>query len=483
MSLSSGTISGSGDIEESKEEGDLEEEKSGEADSTAATPVTPQVNVDAVAQRLSMLKTLNMSLSSSIPLIDLCSTDKPHSLAALVSSCRGLIFHATKAPFFQSVLESTKRSSNDQFDLKLSRSRAVKHARTGVPDVDARFMCFSQAFRAMHVMSPATLRGKGQLYKVIFMGEYSIDAGGPYRESFAMYTMELESPALPLLLRTPNGRHAAGQHRDKWVFHPGSTSMLHLEMFSFLGKLMGIAIRSKNYLALNIAPIIWKLLVKETPTRDDIEAIDVFHQQSNNRLRNIHKDGIDADSFGNCFFETFTAVSIDDRVVDLVPGGSTLDLTFENRFEYCDLADQYRMHCFDRQVEAVRSGLAQIVPITLLSLFTWDQLESMVCGNPGVDIALLKSITEYSSCSATDRHVELFWQAVTEFNMEERAALIRFTWSRSRLPLTAKDFSQRFKIQSFNRSPPDSYLPVAHTYVNPLLLFNLILVFTFFSLL
>lgn len=50
-----------------------------------------------------------------------------------------------------------------------------------------------------------------------------------------------------------------------------------------------------------------------------------------------------------------------------------------------------------------------------------------------------------------------------EFSNEERSALIRFTWGRSRLPLTADTFTQRFKIQSFDRSPPDAYFPVAHT--------------------
>lgn len=50
-----------------------------------------------------------------------------------------------------------------------------------------------------------------------------------------------------------------------------------------------------------------------------------------------------------------------------------------------------------------------------------------------------------------------------EFDNEERAALIRFVWGRSRLPLKAGDFTQRFKLQNFARSPADAYLPVSHT--------------------
>lgn len=97
------------------------------------------------------------------------------------------------------------------------------------------------------------------------------------------------------------------------------------------------------------------------------------------------------------------------------------------------------------------------------TLCTWSQLEVMVCGKPDVDVALLESVTDYSSCSASDAHIQYFWQAMREFTNEERSALLRFIWGRSRLPLSAADFPQRFKLQSFNKRPYDAYYPVAHT--------------------
>jgi E3 ubiquitin-protein ligase HERC2 len=50
-----------------------------------------------------------------------------------------------------------------------------------------------------------------------------------------------------------------------------------------------------------------------------------------------------------------------------------------------------------------------------------------------------------------------------DFTDEERSMFLRFCWGRSRLPLTAAAFPQRFKLQSFGRSPADNYLPVSHT--------------------
>ena len=108
-------------------------------------------------------------------------------------------------------------------------------------------------------------------------------------------------------------------------------------------------------------------------------------------------------------------------------------------------------------------GFATIVPQRQLCLFTWEEVEMMVVGSPTIDLALLRSVTEYSGCRADDKHVKFFWQALKEFTHEERTAFLRFTWGRTRLPLNKDQFPQRFKLQSFSKSPPDSYYPIAHT--------------------
>lgn len=55
--------------------------------------------------------------------------------------------------------------------------------------------------------------------------------------------LRVQSTALPLLIRTPNGRHAAGMGRDRYVPNPGAVLPAQVEMFVFLGKLMGHALR------------------------------------------------------------------------------------------------------------------------------------------------------------------------------------------------------------------------------------------------
>jgi len=295
------------------------------------------------------------------------------------------------------------------------------------------------------------------------MGERSVDAGGPYRESWSMYAQELMSDHVPMLLRSPNGRHAIGYNRDKFMPHPGSTSTTHLEMFVFLGKLFGMAIRTKEYLAVNIAPACWKLLGGEQLTPGDLEEIDHMAIQSLNSLREIEKQGVDESTFEDVIFETFTTMSSDDREVELKLNGAEIPVTFQNRHEYCDLVLRYRLHEFDQQAAALRQGLGTMVPLRLLSLFTPGEVEALVCGSPELDLPLLKQSTEYSGVSESDQHVRFFWDALESFSNEERQMFLRFTWGRTRLPMTLNDFPQRFKIQAFNSSPADQYYPVSHT--------------------
>ena len=70
-------------------------------------------------------------------------------------------------------------------------------------------------------------------------------------------------------------------------------------------------------------------------------------------------------------------------------------ITPENRHEYVRLALNYRLHEFDSQVAAVREGMSKVIPVPLLTLFSGNELETMVCGSPDIPLCLLKSVATY----------------------------------------------------------------------------------------
>jgi hypothetical protein len=92
---------------------------------------------------------------------------------------------------------------------------------------------------------------------------------------------------------------------------------------------------------------------------------------------------------------------------------------------------RFRVSEFKLQFEALRRGLATVVPHSLLSAYTWDELERKVVGTD-FDVDLLQRMTEYRQTSETEPHVKFFWQMMREiFGAEERAKFLTFGTQRS----------------------------------------------------
>lgn len=50
-------------------------------------------------------------------------------------------------------------------------------------------------------------------------------------------------------------------------------------------------------------------------------------------------------------------------------------VTFADRLQYCDRAIAFRFGEFDAQVRAIKRGLATIVPLRMLRLFSWHEVQ------------------------------------------------------------------------------------------------------------
>ncbi|OQR81938.1 HECT E3 ubiquitin ligase [Thraustotheca clavata] len=422
-------------------------------------------NHDLLANRFKYLQTFNIAMHRLLTWVHFSLEPNPGSLAAMILHSRGLIFNKLKKTLWDSSLKRSQRASTT-LDLILNRPKAMRQRASSVVDEEARSALFTQAFRQLNAAENYHFRRSDNVYYVKFLGENAEDAGGPYRETFCQYSCELQSSQLPLLLRTPNAAHNVGAFREKWVLNPGafgSQSRLRRRLFEFLGKIMGAIVRSRDYIALDLALVMWKWLVHEPLQVSDLESMDRMLVQSMAKIRTIDSLGVTEEMFEDIVLETFTTLSTDNRMVEIKPNGKSIPVTFATRCEFADLVEHFRLHEFDQVLRYVELGLGKVLPLQYLHLFTANEFEKMVCGSPEVSISLLQQCTEYSSCAATDQHIVWFWATLNAFSHQERSAFLRFVWGRSRLPNSVAEFPQWFKLQSFSKTPADSYLPVAHT--------------------
>jgi len=173
--------------------------------------------------------------------------------------------------------------------------------------------------------------------------------------------------------------------------------------------------------------------------------------------------------FSDVIDYSFEIVGADGKMYPLI-SNPQLSVTWENKDRFIETFTKFRLTEFQTQCEAIKRGLESVVPVEVLSLLTWQELELLVCGRTALDLELLKANTTYSGHSASDSHIQLFWQMMSDrLTPDEQAKFLRFVWGRSRLPLRSSDFERPFKISS--HSPSDSaggargqtYLPISHT--------------------
>jgi len=380
-------------------------------------------------------------------------------LASRLAALSSLILFEVKNKAWASILAQT--NTGNRVYISVNRPRALK-ARTKGNDVDGRKSVFGQIYRQIHFLRPSQLRTSQRPWKITYEGEGGEDAGGLFRDSISNMCNELQSKSVPLFIPCPNSR-GYGSNQEKWIPNPSCKSSIHLSMYSFIGKLMGFAIRGGTILNLDLPSLVWKPLVGQSIVKSDIEAIDSLCYDVLDKIAKIEKQNITEEDFKDYITNNFVTTSSDGREVEIKENGKNIPVTFHNRKEYVQLVEQYRLNEFNSQLQAIRRGLATIVPVPLLPLFTWQELEMMVCGKREIDLDYLKANTKYRNpVLSTDKHISIFWDVMESFSHEERQGFLRFVWGQSRLPYNSADFTQKFEITSC-RNNTDQALPVSHT--------------------
>ncbi len=403
---------------------------------------------------------------------------------------------------------------------------------------------FCQLYRELRQNSSTKLRisythpmddGQSRTFKIKFDGEGVDDYGGPYREIFQQVCEELQRPDpsvggdgnekrpsswvsgeakqaanpaenasvhahnahektsvsrcfLPLLLPTANWTAEVDcKERYRYTFHPSSTSALKMDLYHFMGQMVGIAVRSKITLDLAFPSLIWKCVVCERLCDADLASIDVTAHGFVQRLSGVHRQMkadelvLESTAEESASREVlrataeelladvmWTVTRSDGRVVELVEGGATRPVLVEEIGEYLSLYVEARLSESKPAIDMFRAGLVSIIPESVLSLLTWEELQTIVCGARVIDIQRLRENTEYDDdISPDDPHIVHFWEVLTEFSEEEKSTFLKFVWARPTLPPKGVEFSQKMRVLSAvgddAHLKPDQYLPKAHT--------------------
>ncbi|CAF1462854.1 unnamed protein product [Rotaria sordida] len=432
-----------------------------------------------IQTRAKLFYLFNIFVGKVLPIIDLSLPPGSSNLTNQIRAARNYILNTTKFQLFDDALSQTASSaglSPESVNFDTVKASLAEHPEDTM---------FYQAYKQLYSNASRTFRRTNdeRPWVAVFIGMHSSDGGGPFRDSITRMCAELCSTKLPLFILCPNGRTNSGSNCDRWipnVFPPNRPiSDEFKNQYRFVGKLMGMAIRTRNLLDVRFPILLWKQLVQEKVTIEDIEAIDIssfsiINQMEENikqvKSLNEYEDG---DINNNCDYLfssimselTFDVVSSAGQTYELIPDGFHIPITAANFEDYCMRYRQYRINEFHRQIDFIRQGLYSVVPSAYLTLFTASELEEAVCGKGYIDIAMLKRHTCYNSDSETTPHIVRFWSVLSEmFSEEQKKLFLIFVWGRSTLPNRDDDFSLSFSISRLEPTGNvDDALPKSHT--------------------
>jgi hypothetical protein len=410
-------------------------------------------NLLDVQFRVQNIEEFNKHLGYLLPLIDLQNKD-PQSLGALIRQCNRYLLLRVKTPLLDGAISSSVHQGSSPAALVLDNSKALMSQEKEERDPSTSQNCFVQAFQQLHTKESTIFRcaaGSDRVFQTSFVGESGIDAGGVFREGLSRITEDLFSEHFNLLLLCPNAQQAVHSNTEKFVPNPQHNgSALATQMFEFLGKLMALSIRTKMYLPFEFPPLIWKKLVGEAVDETDLAGIDAIVCKQLESVRAWDLDRFDPSKM------RFEFLGSDKVERELVPGGRSMCVTYENRLQYCNAVVAAKLGEFDAAVEAMRRGVEEVIPSQAVLLFSGRQLEELVCGSPLFDLELWRKNTDASGVSPAT--VALFWRVMATLTQKELSGFVRFAWGRSRLP-PAKEFGTKMRLTSGG----SAVLPVSHT--------------------
>ncbi|KAG8876937.1 hypothetical protein FRB97_003808 [Tulasnella sp. 331] len=305
----------------------------------------------------------------------------------------------------------------------------------------------------------AQLKGRIQITFVDQFGEEErgIDGGGVFKEFLTSLSKEAFDTDRGLWLFTDQQELYPNPHAYAREPH-------QLNWYRFIGRVLGKALYEGILIDVAFATFFMAKWLGRQSYLDDLASLDPELYRGLIYLK--HYDGNPEDLALN-----FTVTTDDfgvQNTINLIPDGTNIPVTRENRMQYIYLVSNYKLNAQIRlQSDAFFDGLSDIIDPKWLRMFNQQELQILVGGTEDpVDVDDLRSNTIYGGVyDESHPTIGAFWRVVRSLDQPQRCALLRFVTSCSRPPLLGfKELNPKFSIRDAGSDA--ARLPTASTCVN-----------------
>jgi len=102
------------------------------------------------------------------------------------------------------------------------------------------------------------------------------------------------------------------------------------------------------------------------------------------------------------------------KTVELKPNGANINVTDSNKFEYINLAIEYKLNKNNvkEQLEALKNGFFEIIPKNINKTFNELDLKYLISGFNDIDVNDWEKNTDYEGYNKNDKTIIYFWKCV-----------------------------------------------------------------------
>ena len=321
-----------------------------------------------------------------------------------------------------------------------------------------------------------------------------IDAGGVKREFFSLLVRDLFSPDFGMftleeeqyvfnpmsltqfetLVSPSNHHHHASSSSNPSALPLSPEALNMLSEYELVGIVLGLSIYNGVQLDIRFPRVYYKKLLAQcrpqkqlTATTSAAAAAASSSSSSCNIPDYSMEDLLDAFpalakgfqsvlNYEACSSEDFTATfgltfSVDHFLFgatvsrDLIPNGSKIEVTLENRQAYVDVYTRYLLHdAIKPQFDAFARGFFKVVSKKPLELLTHpSDLELLICGNQTPNFDELELAASYdgfhgpigSNGRPTAPVIHHFWSFFSSLSIEQKKKVLAFVTGSNRIPI------------------------------------------------
>ena len=270
--------------------------------------------------------------------------------------------------------------------------------------------------------------------KINFLGEISLDAGGIIREWFTTIFQALEGEKLKLFV-------VSDTNEFSYIINPFlSHNEENFEYFAFIGKLIVKALFDNITVNICFNKLIYKMILQEQITFDDLVFIDNPLYSS---LKNLKETRLFDDPNSNYEqikdLELYYSVEMKDiynhmHSLELMEKGREMNVIYLD--DFIKKRIYFMIGMYEPFIKVIRDTIYNFIPKDIITNFTSDEFELLLNGRPFIDVEEWRLFTEYKEPYSVNHYIIIwFWEIISKLSQEELSNLLLFSTGSGRVPL------------------------------------------------